>query len=63
MMIDSRLEGAPIMRRTNCRVGAHWFVWSGPEDRPPWDVRCECGAYSWDAWQAERAKVEGKGTT
>jgi hypothetical protein len=60
-MADSRLEGAPVLRQTNCRVGGHTFVWSGPEERPPWDVRCECWSYSWDDWQAERTKAEGKG--
>ena len=55
-MNDPRLAGAPIVRQTNCRVGAHVFTWTGldtPKHKevPPPGTDCECGAYSWQLWQ------------
>ena len=56
-MADSKLEGAPIVRQTNCRVGGHTFIWTrlgGPTLGPePWQL-CTCGAYSYAEWAREQ---------
>ena len=60
-MKDSQLEGAPILLKTLCTIGAHVFVWASVENTKalfksmPYDVnlRCSCGAYTWGQWQVQ----------
>ncbi len=54
------MQGKPIAHGTLCTVGGHAFLWtsSGSESiEPHWSIghtlRCSCGAYSWNEWQAE----------
>ena len=63
-MTDPKMESAPIVRATNCRVGMHVFTWArggytrggykgsgaglAPHDTT---LRCSCGAYDWAEWQ------------
>lgn len=44
MPSDPKLENAPIVRRTNCRIGMHAFTYT---DKPGF---CDCGAYDYDTW-------------
>jgi hypothetical protein len=60
-MLQSEMKeiGAPIMVRTNCRVGLHTWTWAGGQSSPsepdPF-LRCDCGLYTW----IERAPTPGR---
>lgn len=56
-MNDPKMQDAPILRYTGCRVGNHVWTWTGglgPD--PPPSARCQCGLYSWDKYPAPVAR-------
>lgn len=50
---DPKLIGAPILRRTLCRVGTHAWLYasSGRIKELPAELKCQCGAYTWQEWK------------
>ena len=53
MTTDPKMQGAPILRDTACRVGTHAFLWASDSFRrsePPGNVICTCGKYTWEEW-------------
>ena len=54
-MNDSQMEGAPVVKKTDCRVGAHSFTWTGSLEP---SLRCSCGTYTWALWREEMRKAE-----
>ncbi len=58
MITDSKMEGAPVVRFTLCRVGSHVFIWSSAGDAkldPPDSTKCDCDSYTWALWRKEQS--------
>ena len=49
---DPKLDGAPILKETFCRIGAHMFIFTGTSDKEtvPAFIKCNCGTYTYSEW-------------
>lgn len=52
-MPDPKMDNAPIVRPTQCRLNGHTFIWAAVwwVTEPLPETRCDCGLYTWEEWK------------
>ena len=51
-MNDPKLMGAPILRKTLCRLGGHvWMIAGRLDSGQMAQMPCDCKLYTWREWQ------------
>ena len=65
-MNDPKMNNAPILRPTGCKVGMHVFTYAGATYAgvPTADqfqfIRCGCGLYLYPEWESQVSSSPGK---